>query len=62
MPAQKIVGYHVGENLQTENVVKAFQAGSEAEKTTGPAGTSALTRGLQYCFGTLASQFMSETE
>ncbi len=34
--SRKIMGYHVGENLQTENVVKAFRQVLKLRKTTSP--------------------------
>ncbi|STG52173.1 Uncharacterised protein [Escherichia coli] len=37
--SRKIMGYHVGENLQTENVVKR-QTGAEAEKNDESPGAS----------------------
>ena len=46
--SRKIVGYHVGENLQTENVVKAFRQALRRRKTTGPL-VHHSDRGLQYC-------------
>ncbi|VDZ85002.1 Integrase core domain [Kluyvera intermedia] len=45
---RKIVGYHVGENLKTENVVKAFRKALRRRKTTGPL-VHHSDRGLQYC-------------
>lgn len=38
--SRKIVGYHVGENLQDRKCGKGVQAGSEAEKNDRSAGTS----------------------
>ncbi|EMO0933236.1 IS3 family transposase, partial [Salmonella enterica] len=46
--SRKIVGYHVGENLQTENMVKAFRQALRRRKTTGPL-VHHSDRGLQYC-------------
>lgn len=46
--SRKIVGYHVGENLQTENVVKAFRQALRGRKTTGPL-VHHSDRGLQNC-------------
>ncbi|EGT0627732.1 TPA: IS3 family transposase [Citrobacter freundii] len=46
--SRKIEGYHVGENLQTENVVKAFRQALRRRKTTGPL-VHHSDRGLQYC-------------
>lgn len=34
--SRKIMGYHVGENLQTEKVVKAFRQVLKLRKTTSP--------------------------
>ncbi|ACR70378.2 hypothetical protein NT01EI_3234 [Edwardsiella ictaluri 93-146] len=42
------MGYHVGENLQTENVVKAFRRALRRRKTTGPP-VHHSNRGVQYC-------------
>lgn len=46
--SRKIMGYHVGENLQTENVVKAFRQALRLRKTTSPL-VHHSDRGLQYC-------------
>ncbi len=46
--SRKIMGYHVGENLQTENVVKAFRKALRERKTTGHL-VHHSDRGLQYC-------------
>ncbi|EFE0636885.1 TPA: IS3 family transposase, partial [Escherichia coli] len=46
--SRKIMGYHVGGNLQTENVVKAFRQALRRRKTTGPL-VHHSDRGLQYC-------------
>ncbi len=45
---RKIMGYHVGENLQTENVVKAFRQALRRRKTANPL-VHHSDRGLQYC-------------
>ncbi|WP_348925162.1 IS3 family transposase, partial [Escherichia coli] len=46
--SRKIMGYHVGENLQTENVVKALRQALRLRKTTSPL-VHHSDRGLQYC-------------
>ncbi len=58
--SRKIMGYHVGENLQTENVVKAFRQALRLRKTTSPLvhhsdrGCNTVQRSI--------SQFMKEME
>lgn len=46
--SRKIMGYHVGENLQTENVVKAFRLALKGRKTAGTL-VHHSDRGQQYC-------------
>ena len=46
--SRKIMGYHVGENLQAESVVKAFRQALRRRKMTGPL-VHHSDRGLQYC-------------
>ncbi|MBN3196996.1 IS3 family transposase [Pectobacterium versatile] len=46
--SRKIMGYHVGDNLQTENVVKAFKRALRQRKTKGLL-IHHSDRGLQYC-------------
>lgn len=46
--SRKIMGYHVGENLQTENVIKAFRQALRQRKTKGRL-IHHSDRGLQYC-------------
>ncbi len=45
---RKIMGYHVGENLHTENVVKALRQALKRRKTVGPL-VHHSDRGQQYC-------------
>ncbi|ARD38273.1 hypothetical protein B6E78_01575 [Edwardsiella ictaluri] len=42
------MGYHVGEHLQSENVVKAFRQALRRRKTTGPL-VHHSDSGVQYC-------------
>lgn len=46
--SRRIMGYRVGENLQTENVVKAFRQALRRRKTAGPL-VHHSGRGVQYC-------------
>lgn len=46
--SRKIGGYHVEENLQTENLVKEFRQALRRKKTTAPM-VHHSNRGLQYC-------------
>lgn len=46
--SRKIMGYHVGENLRTESVLKAFRQALRQRKTAGPL-IHHSDRGLQYC-------------
>lgn len=45
---RKIMGYHVGENLHTENVVKALRQALKRRKTVGPL-VHHSDRGQLYC-------------
>ncbi|ULR31680.1 IS3 family transposase [Dickeya fangzhongdai] len=46
--SRKIMGYHVDENLHTENVVKAFKQALRQRQTEGPL-IHHSDRGIQYC-------------
>ncbi|MBK0003881.1 IS3 family transposase, partial [Erwinia sp. S38] len=46
--SRKIMGYHVGENLQTDNVIKAYREALRRRKTAGPL-IHHSDRGQQYC-------------
>ena len=55
--SRKIMGYYVGENLQTENVIRAYRRALRKRKTKEPL-IHHSDRGIQYC----SARYQSEHE